>query len=61
MEPGNSMPHSQGLSSIPILNRINPILRIDSYLFNIHSNIVLPSTLGLPKGIFLVSLPIKML
>ena len=42
MEPGGLMPHSQGL--IPILSRINPITRIDTYLFKVHSNIVLPST-----------------
>ena len=28
---------------IPILSRINPILRIDTYFFKIPSNIVLPS------------------
>ena len=39
MEPGGSMPHSQGLS-IPILSQINPIPRIDTYLFKVHSNIL---------------------
>ena len=43
MEPGGSMPHSQGLSIIHILSRINPIPRIDTYLFKVHSNIVLSS------------------
>jgi hypothetical protein len=28
---------------IPILNRIGAIPRIDTYLYKIHSNIVLPS------------------
>ena len=35
---------SQGLSNIHILSRINPIPRIDTYLFKVHSNIVLPPT-----------------
>jgi hypothetical protein len=38
------MPHSQGLSNDPILSRINLVPRIDTYLFKVHSNIVLPST-----------------
>ena len=47
---------------IPILRRINPIPRIDTYFFKIHSNIVLPST----PWPFLTSLswsgvPVKML
>ena len=29
---------------IPNLSRINPILRIDTHFFKVHSNIVLPST-----------------
>ena len=29
---------------IPIFSRINPISRIDTYLFQFHSNIVLVST-----------------
>ena len=54
MEPGGSMSHS----IIPVLSRINPIPHIDTYLFKIHSNIVLPST---PKGLFPVGLPVKIL
>ena len=44
MEPGGSMPHSQGLSnnSFPEPNQLNsPHLY---YLFKVHSNIGLPST-----------------
>ena len=46
MEPGGSTPHSQGLSnnSYP-----EPIPRIDTYLFMVHSNIVLPSTPSPPQ------------
>ena len=33
-----------GSPMVIILSRINPIARIDIYLFKIHSNIVLPST-----------------
>ena len=34
----------KGSSIIPILWKINHIPRIDTYLFNVHSNIVFPST-----------------
>ena len=44
MEPGGSMPHSQELSNNPYPVPINPIPRIDTYLFKVNSNIVLPST-----------------
>ena len=44
---------------IPILSRINPIPRIDNYSFKIRSKIDLPSALSLPKGLFLVGLPVK--
>ena len=33
----------KGPPIIPILSRINPILRIDTNLLKVHSNIVLPS------------------
>ena len=48
------MPYSQGLSIIPILNRINVIPRIDNYFFKIHFNIV--SHQRLPKGLFSIGL-----
>ena len=44
MEPGGSMPHSQGLSNTPYPEPNNPIPRIDTYYFKIYPNIVLPST-----------------
>ena len=50
MEPGSSMPHSQGLSN-------NPYPHIDTFFFKTNSNIVLPSTLGLSKDLFPVGLP----
>ena len=34
----------KGSPIIPILSQINPISLIDTYLFKVHSNIVLPST-----------------
>ena len=49
------MPHSLGLSNNSILSRINPITRIDTYPFKVHSNV------GLPKGLFPVCLPVKIL
>ena len=39
MGPEGPMPHSL----IPMLSRINPIPRIDTYFFKVHSNIVLPT------------------
>ena len=45
----------------PNLSRINPIHRIDTYLFKVHSNIVLPATPKPPKGLFPVGLPVKIL
>ena len=44
MEPGSSMPHSQGLSNNPYPkpNQLNSCT--DTYIFNVHSNIVRPST-----------------
>ena len=56
MEPGRCRIH-KGSPIIPILRRNNPISRIDTYFFNIHSNVVL----GLPKGLFPVGLPVKIL
>ena len=41
----------KGCPIIPIQSRINPISRIDTYLFKIHSNIVLPSTTRPPHSI----------
>ena len=58
MEPEGSMPRLQGLSNNP---RINPIPRIDTYLFEVHSNISSHLRLGLPKGLFPVGLPVNIL
>ena len=55
------MPDSQGVSNRPILSRINPIARIDTYFFKIHSNIVFSSPLGLPERLFPTGLPVKIL
>ena len=43
MEPGDSTPHLQELSNNRVLSQINPIPRIYTYLFKIHSSIVLLS------------------
>ena len=57
MGPGGSMPHSHS-PIIPILSRINPIPRIDTYL-PLRSILILSSHLhlGLPEGIFRVGVP----
>ena len=54
MEPGGSMLHAQDLYIIPILSHINPIPPIDTYLFKIHSNMVLQSMPRLPRSLFSV-------
>ena len=63
LEPGGSVPHSQGFLIIPILSRINPISRIYTYSFKVIllPIIILPSYLRLvlPKGLFSVVLPVK--
>ena len=51
----------KGFPIIPILSQINPITRIDTYIFKVHSSIVLPSTLRPPKGLFPVGLSVKLL
>ena len=51
----------KGSPIILILSRINPISRIDTYLFKVHSNIVLPSMPRTPNYFFLVGLPAKIL
>ena len=43
------------------MSRINPVPNIDTYFLKIHSNTVLPLYLGLPKGLFLVGLPVNIL
>ena len=61
MEPEGSMLYSQEHSNNPILSRINPITRIDTYFFKVHSNIVLHLYLGLPIGHFPADLYVKIL
>ena len=46
---------------IPILNPLNPIPRIDTYFFKIHSNIVLPPTSRLSKALGLSVKVLKVL
>jgi hypothetical protein len=60
MEPGGLMQHSQVPPIIPILNRMNLIPRIDAYFIIVHFNIT-HLRQGLPKTLFPVSLPVKIL
>ena len=56
------MPHSQGLPPIiSILNRINPIHRIDTYFFKLRQILSPHLHLGLPKSLFPAGVPVKML
>ena len=51
----------KGSPTIPILSSINPTPRIDTYFFKVHSNSVLPLSLGLSKLLFPVGLLAKVL
>jgi hypothetical protein len=46
---------------VPILSRINHIPRIDTYFFKIILILSYHLHLGLPKGLFLVDVPVKIL
>ena len=63
MKPRGSVMHSQGLSNNPYPEPNQPNSCIDTYFFKINSNIALPSSLDLPKGLFPVGvgLPFKIL
>ena len=54
------MPHSQGLSNNPYPE---PNQSNSSYFFKVHSNMAMSShlSLGLPKGLFPIGLPVKTL
>ena len=56
MEPGGSMPHSQGLSD-------NPYPELNQPNYTLRSILILSSRLrlGLPKSLFPVGLPVKIL
>jgi hypothetical protein len=56
MEPENSLPCSQEPSTDPYPE---PDQSTPSYLSKIHSNIILPPTLGLPSGLFPSGFPPK--
>ena len=55
------MLHSQKLSNNSYPELINPIPHIYTYLFKIHSNIVFHICVDLPRGLFPVGLPVKIL
>ena len=59
MEPGVSMPHSQGLfyNPYPVPNQPIVLIHILRSILTLTSHL----RLGLPKGIFPVGLPVKML
>ena len=49
----------KGPPIIPILSRINQIPRINTYFFQIHSNLSSHLRLGLPKGLFPVGVSVN--
>ena len=61
-EPEGSIPYSKEGQSNNLYPELNqPSFPIDTYFFKIHSNIVLLSTLGLPKGLFPAHISVKIL
>ena len=61
MKPGGLCCTHKGSPINPILSRINPIPRIETYFFKILSNIVLPTKPRPSKGIFPAGVNVKML
>ena len=55
MEPGGSMPHSEGLSNNPYPESNQRYPRNDTYFFKVHSNIIHTHLrIGRHKGLFSV-------
>jgi len=60
MEPEGSLRVHKNSLLVPILNQMNPVHILTSSFSKIHSNIIIPSSLGLPSGLFSSYFLIKM-
>ena len=61
MKPEGSNHIQKGSPIVPILSRINPIPHIDSYFLKVLLILSFHLRIGLPKGLFPVGLPDKIL
>jgi hypothetical protein len=60
MEPEGSLPYSQDLRMVSILNQMNPAHITSSYSSKINFNIISRLFLGLPNGLFPSGFPTKL-
>ena len=61
MEPGSSLPHSQQSTTYPYPEPDQLSPNSPSYFLKVHFNIILPSTKGLPIGLFHLGFPSSIL
>ena len=61
MEPAVSMPHSQGLPNNHYPEPNQPSLNTDTHFFKIHSKLSSHLHLDIPKDLFPLGLPVKIL
>ena len=61
MEPEGSLTIHKCPPTVPTLNQLDPVHSTTFHFLKIHLNIILPSTPGLPRGLFPSGFPTKTL